>query len=159
MSYRCGGTVPSVSGLTITADSTGTATPRVSSSGAASSLAGGAQAVPVTEDPTQPISFEAWAPSGFSPTLTYHIEATGGDNTTIAALETVTVTTESQTITATVTVGFIIDATEIVQVQGNDGFNGVFQTAYRNDYSQTVLSCSCRFHLLQACERNHWGLH
>lgn len=109
-------------------DSTGTATPRVSgsaaSSGAASSLASSGQAVRVTEDPTQPITFAAWAPSGFSPTLTYNIEATGGKNTTIAAVETVTLTTLNETITATVTVGFILDATQIVQIQGNDGYNG-----------------------------------
>lgn len=78
----------------------------------------------MTEDPTQPISFAAWAPSGFSPSLSYHIAATGGPNTTIAAVETVTVTTLSQTVTATVTVGFILDATQIVQIAGNDGYDG-----------------------------------
>lgn len=78
----------------------------------------------MTEDPTQPISFAAWAPDGFSPTLTYRIDATGGPNTTVAAEETVTVTTLNETITATVTVGFIVDATQIIQVQGNDGYNG-----------------------------------
>lgn len=122
--YRCGGTVPSVSSSAVTAVSTSQATTGASRTGAATSLAGGVQAVPVTEDPTQPISFEAWAPSGFSPTLTYHIEETGGQNTTIAAVQTLTITADSITATATVTVGFIMDSTQIVQVQGNDGYNG-----------------------------------
>jgi hypothetical protein len=137
---------------------TSTTSGSASSSGAATSVVGGIQAVPVTEDPTQPISFAAWAPSGFSPSLSYHIAATGGPNTTIAAVETVTVTTLSQTVTATVTVGFVLDPTQIVQIAGNDGYDG----------KRMCASCSmrhpshvhfCRLYLLQDCQRDKWRLH
>ncbi|KAK9894838.1 hypothetical protein P389DRAFT_85191 [Cystobasidium minutum MCA 4210] len=130
-----------------------------SSTGSATNVAGGAQAVPVTEDPTKPISFEAWAPSGFSPTLTYRIEETGGVNTTIKALETLTVTTEGVTVTATVTAAFIMDASQVVQVVGNDGYDdytfcklvdATTGDCIELEYDGTSLTASTRYTLVGA---------
>lgn len=117
----------------------------------------------MTEDPTKPISFEAWAPSGFSPTLTYRIEETGGVNTTIKALETLTVTTEGVTVTATVTAAFIMDASQVVQVVGNDGYDGAwfdYIASLTNPSTRQLTGISnFRLHILQVGRCDHWRLY
>lgn len=108
----------------------GTTTGLTQSSGAVvTSNAGGTSAtgggVRVTEASTVPITVSAWAPEGFSPSLTYFVEETGGANTTLENIRTSTVTRATVTFTATVTNEFVLGPSAIVQYQGNDGFDDI----------------------------------
>lgn len=101
-----GGATGAASSAAIT--SAATAASSASSAAVSSSAVSGASrasgsAVAVTEAATQPINVTAWAPEGFTPTLTYGIAATGGVNTTIGAALAVTTTDSIGPFTATVT--------------------------------------------------------
>ena len=131
--FSCGGTT---TGLTQTSSA-------VVTSSASGTTAAGA-GVRVTEASTFPITVSAWAPEGFSPSLTYLVEETGGVNTTLENVRTSTVTRATVTFTATVTSErclvcasggdgtdkvhfadeFVLGPSAIVQYQGNDGFDG-----------------------------------
>lgn len=113
----------------------------VVTSSASGSTAAGA-GVRVTEASTVPITVSAWAPEGFSPSLTYLIEETGGVNTTLENVRTSTVTRATVTFTATVTNEFVLGPSAIVQYQGNDGFDDITYCTFDGNSTDAATTTS-----------------